>query len=69
MSWSLRKKIECIFCNVLYFISIILNKTFRIHIQLLHYKNITSYAFLLVLKIVESLQCILKQLFTNICKP
>ena len=69
ISWSSRKKKEGIFCNVYFgqrnffycFISIysILNilseyKWFYLS------KNITSYTFLLVLKIVERLQCILK---------
>ena len=39
--------------------------TFRIYI-LLHIKNLTSYTFLLVFKIAESLQCIPKLFKINI---
>ena len=69
MSWSLRRKKERIFCTVysvrrkffqdICFISMytVLN-TLSKHTYFYISKNITSYTFLLVFKIVESLQCI-----------
>ena len=66
ISWSLRKKY--VFCNVLFVQNFFLTFIFYLNVQwieyflkfyiMLHVKNITSNTFLLVFKIVESLQCI-----------
>ena len=70
MGWSLRKKKEGTFCAVYFvrrklfqnlcFISMysVLN-TLSEYTYFYISKNITSYTFLLVLKVIESLQCIL----------
>ena len=74
MSWSSRKKNECIFCNVYFaqrkFVNIcvlsqvqeysVLNKLSE-YIYFYISENITSYTLLLVFKIFKSLQCILKE--------
>ena len=73
MSWSSRKKKEGIFYTVSFVRKNFFNicilfqcVVYRIHSQNIHtfyiIKNITSYAFLLVFKFVESLQCILNKL-------
>ena len=64
MSWISWKKKEGIFCTV-YFVRRIFFLTFVFYTLSEHTyfyisKNITSYTFLLVFKIIESLQCILK---------
>ena len=76
MSWSSQKKKERIFC-IVYFV----RRNFFLHLSFVSMysvlntlseytylyisKNITSYTFLLLFKIVESLQCILKKYFLD----
>ena len=76
MSWSSQKKKESIFC-IVYFV----RRNFFLHLSFVSMysvlntlseytylyisKNITSYTFLLLFKIVESLQCILKRYFLD----
>ena len=79
MSWSSQKKKKGIFCTIyfvqrnffffnIYFISMysILN-TLSEYKHLYISKNITSYTFLLVFIIVESLQCILNLVCLRFC--
>ena len=74
MSWRSRKKKEDIFCTVYFFWRKFFNIyvlsqciVYWIHFQSVHtftyWKNNTSYTFLLVFKIVENLQCTLKNTF------
>ena len=75
MSWNSRKKKEGIFCVAnfvqrnFFIISVLpqcsaLN-TLSEYIYFYILKNITSYTFLHVFKIIESLHCILKQTFSK----
>ena len=75
MSWSSQKKNEGIFCTF-YFVRkkffqhlcfILMYSVLNTRSEYTYFyisKNITSYTFLLVLKIVESRQCILKNKYT-----
>ena len=76
MSWNSQKKKEGNFCTVYFvwriFLTFVLfpnvyciQYTCKIYMYFYISKNITSYSFLLVFKIVKSLQCILKEKNSN----
>ena len=60
MSWSSQKKKEGIFCTVYFVRRNFFNTSVSEYTYFYKSKNITSYTFLFVFKMVKRLQCILK---------